>query len=319
MQQETGHSTFGEASRGLATVALLKTNFDNGHNHLGMFQPFLLDAISSLAKDDFQVDEIRDAMSSRHGLVVPSQTLRTLLRRTSKSGLVRRECGRYFRKQDFPQSDLREATAQIQSEHSRIARALRDYLAAHHQSPATDEEALALLLKFLERNHVGMVLDGPYQVQPDSAESLSDGKSRLVVRFITEIVPSNNHLATILQRMVEGFILQNTLLLKDISTANRKFKDLRVFLDTRLVLQALGYQGETSLVATSDVITMLKQAGARVEVLESTIREIKTLLQVYQERLGTSQGGIHSNLPHSLASSSSTDTHQLTWPKLLHS
>ena len=289
MQKETGRSTFGEASRGLATVALLKTNFDKGHDHLGMFQPFLLDTISGLAKDDFQVDEIRDAMFSRHGLVVPSQTLDTLLRRTSKSGLIRREYGWYFRKQGFPQSDIREATAQIESEHSSIARALRDYLAEHDQSTATDEDALALLLKFLERNHVGMVLDGPHQVQPDSAESFADSKTRLVVRFITEVVPSNNHLTAILQRMVEGFILQNALLLKDISTASRKFKDLRVFLDTRLVLQALGYQGETSLVATTDMITMLKRAGARVEVLETTIREIKTLLQVYQERLGTSQ------------------------------
>ena len=290
MHKETQHSTFREASRGLATLALLKTNFDKGHDHIGMFQPLLLDAISSLDRDDFKVEEIQGAMLSRHGLDVPSQTLRTLLKRTSKRGLFRREFGRYFRERDFPQSGIPETTAKIEYEHSLIAGKLRNYLTEHRQPTETDEDALALLLKFLERYHVGMVLDKPYQDQPDSGESPSHSKTRLVVRFIKEVVPLNNRLTAILQRMVEGFILQNALLLKDIASAGRKFKDLRVFLDTRLVLQALGYQGEASNVATTQMIAMLKRAGARVEVLEATIKETKSVLHFYQQRLGTSQG-----------------------------
>ena len=112
------HSTPEAASQGLATLALLKTNFDKGNDHIGMFQPFLLDAISSLDKDDFQAEEIKDAMLYRHGLAVPIHTLRMLLKRTCKRGLVRREYGRYFRKRDFPPSNIAEATAKINAEHS---------------------------------------------------------------------------------------------------------------------------------------------------------------------------------------------------------
>ena len=282
------------ASRGLATVALLKTNFDKGHNHISMFRPFLLDAISGLDKDDFQVKEIHGVMISRHGLDVPPQTLHTLLKPILKSGLVHREGGCYFRKHDFPPSNLPEATARIESEHSHLAAELRNYLGDHHQPLETDEAALALLLEFLERNHVGMVLDEPHQNQPDSGDptlhSKIRRKQRLVVRFIKEVVPSNDRLTTILQQMLEGFILQNALLLKDINAATRKFKNLRIFLDTRLVLQALGYQGDPSRVATTQMIAMLKRAGAQVGVFEVTIKEIKTVLYFHQEHLGTSQG-----------------------------
>ena len=278
------------ASRGLATLALLKTNFDEGHDHIDMFQPFLLDAISGLDKDDFQAEEIKNAMLSRHGLAVPSQTLRTLLKRTSRRGLVRRKYGRYFRVRDFPQSNISEATANIEADYSHLAAELSNYLASHRQPLGTDEDALALLLEFLERNHIGMVLDEPPQDQPDSGEPPSHSKTRLVVRFIKEVVPSNDRLTAILQRMLEGFILQNTLTLKDIGSTSRKFKDLCVFLDTRLVLQALGYQGEASRVATTQMIAMLKRTGARVAVFEATIKEIKSVLYFYQQHLGTSQG-----------------------------
>ena len=278
------------ASRGLATLALLKANFDEGHDHIGMFQPFLIDAISNLDKDDFKVEQIKDAMLSRHGLAVPIHTLRTLLVRTSKGGLVRREYRRYFRVHEFPPSNIPEAKAKIEAEHSHLTAELRNYLADHHQPLETDEDALALLLEFLKRNHIGMVLDESHQDQPDSGDSPSHRKTRLLVRFVKEVIPSNDRLTAILHRMLEGFILQNALVLKDIGSAKRKFKDLCVFLDTRLVLQALGYQGEASRVATTEMIAMLKRTGARVAVFEPTIKEIKSLLYFYQYRVGTSQG-----------------------------
>ena len=291
MHEQPQKSTLEAAvSRGLATLALLKTNFDEGHDHIGMFQPFIRDAISGLGKDDFQVHEIKDAIFSRHGLDVPSHTLGTLLKRTCRRGFVRREYGRYFRERNFPQSNISESIAKINAEHSHLTVALRNYLANHHQPLETDEDALALLLKFLELNHVGMVLDEPYQEQKDSGDASSRSKTRLVARFIKEVVLFNDRLTAILQRMLEGFILQNALLLKDISAASRKFKDLHVFLDTRLVLQVLGYQGEHSQVATTQMIAMLKRTGAQVEVFEATIKEIKTVLHFYQQRLGTSQG-----------------------------
>ncbi len=229
-------------------------------------------------------------MLSRHGLAVPRHTLRTLLSRTTKGGLVSRQYGRYFRRHDFPQSNIPEAKAKIDAEHSQLTSQLRNFLADHSQPVETDEDALALLLEFLERNHVGMVLDDSYQDRTDFGESRSHGKSRLLIRFVKDVVPLNDRLTSILQRMLEGFVLQNALVLNDIGSAKRKFKDLAVYLDTRLVLQALGYQGKASQVATNEMIAMLKRAGARVAVFDATIKEIRGLLSFYQQRLGTAEG-----------------------------
>src|SRR4051794_34372441 len=78
------------ASRGLATVAMLKVNFDLRRDHIGMFEPMLLDTVANLPTQDFSTDEIRSAISARHELLLPADTVRTLLGRITKRGFLRR-------------------------------------------------------------------------------------------------------------------------------------------------------------------------------------------------------------------------------------
>ena len=113
-------------SRGLATIALLKTNFDEGHDHIQMFQPFLIDVISDPPKDDFEIAEVQAALNSRHGLKVPVNTLQVLLKRATKRRLLTRQWGRYFRQPNLPQPNLAKATAKIKADHSTLAAHLSD-------------------------------------------------------------------------------------------------------------------------------------------------------------------------------------------------
>jgi hypothetical protein len=43
----------GKAPKGLATVAFLKTKLDEGVDHLGLFEPLILDALGHVATPDF--------------------------------------------------------------------------------------------------------------------------------------------------------------------------------------------------------------------------------------------------------------------------
>ena len=74
------------------------------------------------------------------------------------------------------------------------------------------------------------------------------------------------------------------------SSASRRFRDLRVFVDTRVLIQALGYQGEAARIAVGEMFATLRQTGARLAVFEGTVQEIKNLFYLYQKQLATSQG-----------------------------
>ena len=281
----------GPATRGLATLALLKVYFDRGRDHIGMFLPFVLDALASRKTDDFALKDIQSELSERHGLVVPAPALGTLLTRAVRRGYVRRDAGRYFRVAGkYKGADLLRERADVEREHTAITEAFSTFAAGRGLTFATAEEALALILGFLESNHVPLLIDADPLPRLLTHDVLSRKEASTVALFIKHALTANPTLTGYLQRMVEGLVLQNALLLKDINLANRKFADLRVFFDTGFLLAALGLMGEASALAARETIALLSATNASLFVFEKTVEEIKRILDVYRRHIGTTAG-----------------------------
>ena len=58
--------------------------------------------------------------------------------------------------------------------------------------------------------------------------------------FLRDVIAAEGESFQILGEMLEGWVLQSTLLLKDVSATTRKFKNLRVAFDSGLLFSALG-------------------------------------------------------------------------------
>src|SRR2546425_332237 len=200
--------THRRAVTGLATVALLKANFDEGSDHIAMFLPFVLDAVA----------------------------------------------------------------------------------AARSRPIASNEEALTLLLGFLADNEIAMLLDREAPVRGAQHLSLSPRDTRLVARFINDLCLPHAQLGPYLRGAIEGLVLQNALLLKDIATAPRKFIDLWVYLDTGLLLRVLGFEGPAAKIAAREGLELLRATNARLAVFEKTVDEIRRILAIYENKLGTAEG-----------------------------
>ena len=112
----------------------------------------------------------------------------------------------------------------------------------------------------------------------------------IVAAFLQKQISAGSESVEVVQEILEGFILQNALLLKDISAAARRFRNLEVFLDTGILLGALGFRGATTATATREALSLLKETGATLAVFQITIGELRGILSVYEGRLGTSKG-----------------------------
>jgi predicted transcriptional regulator len=281
-----------KAPRGLATVAMLKVNFDAGHDHIAMFEPFVLDAVGTLGRDDMTDRDIRSALKARDELTLPLNTLQTLLGRLVKSGLLRREGGRYFRtEQQIEVPDICEERAAAEGRQQKLATALREMAGKHGVAVASDEDALALILKFFDRHHVLLAFDqAPVIDEAESAKEHEDPGETVTAMFLRDTISGGGDLAEILQEMLEGYVLQNTLLLRDISTAERGFKNLHVVIDSQLLFAALGMRGAALETATVELLNLLRDTGAVTDVFEPTIREMRRILAVYEEKIRTPQG-----------------------------
>jgi len=283
------------ATRGLATVALLKVNFDAGRDHLGMFEPFVLDAWVALGGDGVSVEDVRAAVLERHQLTLPQNLVRTLLGRVQKQGYARREGGRYFKTDKQPNvADLTAARERVEERQELLAEVLCRAAAERGVAIRSTEDALALIMKFLEQYHVSLALGeaDAAEAEPTDPADEPDGSRATVVtaEFLAAAVAGGGELADVVQETLEGYVLQNALLLKDISTAARRFKNLHVVCDSLVLLGALGLRGEATETATKELLALLRATGCVLDVFEPTISEMRRILTVYEERIGTHEG-----------------------------
>jgi hypothetical protein len=286
------------ARKGLATLALIKVNFDAGQDHLEMFVPFLLDTIKARAADEFSLAEIKGELDARHGLNVPADTLRTLLTRARKRGLVSFDGGPYTRRPAaLAGLDILGSRRDIEREHAAVATRLVSHAAGHGVPLTSEEDALGLLLAFLENNHISILLDASVSEPALGGPDLTQRQTAVMALFVQEAFRAEPQLAGYLSRIVEGLVLRNALLLKDLSKARRKFVDLEVFFDTGFLFRTLGLCGEAAKTASRESLAILTAANARLAVFADTLDEMRQILLVHQRRLG-SRDGIRSLLPH---------------------
>jgi len=277
--------------RGLATVAMLKAQFDTGADHLEMFVPFVVDAIASMPTDDMTTAEVRERVYQRHSLVIPDHFLQTLLKRATKKGYARREAGRYHRVRHLlPDVNIQEDRELVEQQQLAVAQGLRQFAAEKNHPIERDEDALALILSFIAAYHVDVIVSEKILKTDVDIPSLNHKETILVADYIKNVVISSPELSRYIQTMLEGFVLQGTLLLKDIDDAKRRFDNLSVYFDTGIILRAVGLNGKSAQLSAKDTFATLRASGANLYVLEDTLEEVERVLSLYKARLGSSAG-----------------------------
>lgn len=288
MASETSRQHVKSTRRGLATIAFLKARFDEGIDYLGMFQPLVEEEIRHYEKDDIDLGGFQAAVRASTGLAVPTDILRTLLRRATRKKLLTRQGGRFLRQPGVSgDASLARRMKEIGSQHLHLAKRLRESAEARGIQFSSDDDALAALMRFLDENHIGVVLGHPIQGGP------IDGSVRLnhaVAAFVADILRSGDRLGATLEDIVKGLIVRNALILRDIPIVKRHLEGLTVFLDTGVLLQAMGYAGPAEEQATVEGIRAVRKAGAQLYAFEQTIDEVESILRVYERKLGSTAG-----------------------------
>ena len=276
------------ARRGLATVAFLKAQFDEGTDRLTMFQPIVEEAIRQYGKDDVDLIGLAQTVQKSTGILIPTEVLKTLLQRARKKNLLTRQGGRFLRIQNNEDSsDLTERMQVLEHAHMRLAKGLRQFAASQGESLDSNDDALLALIQFLDTHHIGIVLDQSIQLKTSLTHSKMD---RLLAKFITHIVENDDDLFTVVEDIVKGLIVQNALLMRDIPNTRRHLQQLTVFVDTGVLLRALGYAGPAEKQATCEGLKAIRAAGARLYAFEGTVNEVEHILKVYERNLGSTSG-----------------------------
>jgi hypothetical protein len=274
---------------GLVTIAFLKAQLDGNNDHIGIFMPLVNDAICHIKGNSFTTIEIQDQLLAIHGISMPQQVVLTLLKRATAARALRREDGRYLKiSHDIPTSNLKATKAELEAAQNRLGAALQAHAAKRGLSIASIDEAVDMLIGFLEAEQIGMLLGSG--ITPSSDIDVNNQQTRVIAEFVQIVVKDDAALSAVLQRMIEGLVLYHAAFLPDLNAATQKFKNLRVVFDSSLVRKALGYEGDAMKMLMRETLGVLKGAGVQCLVFDKTLEEIHRILKVFEQKLATTAG-----------------------------
>jgi hypothetical protein len=262
---------------------------DEGEDQLGIFLPLVLDVLDELVNKYFAASDVQEAVAVKHGVSMPLETVGTLLKRATRSGVLVREAGR-FRRTATPiprRSDVAASKAIVEAGQLRLGTAFLEFARPRGLTYPDAGKALDGILGFLEVQQVAVILGAPIDADP---RSISRAESSVVADFLGSITPSNPELTEILKGIIEGLVLYHAAFLPDLADITRRFADLTVVFDTVLVRQALGYEGTAPQAMMRETVSLLTKSGVRCVVFDKSLGEMRRLLSMYQERLATTVG-----------------------------
>jgi predicted transcriptional regulator len=203
-----------------------------------MFMPLVTDVVASMTSATFTVSDVQEQLAIRRQIAMPQNAVTTLLHRATKKGFLVREHGAYKKSaKGLTRSEIESQKGLTQAAYGRLANAFREHAAHRQLALDSYDDALKLLIQFLEEQHVGLLLGTPLTLIDRSGASKRS--IDIAAEFVQKILKDESELSSTLTGIVEALVFYRVAFLPDAST-QRKFSNLRVYFDSGLVRQALG-------------------------------------------------------------------------------
>jgi hypothetical protein len=277
------------ATQALTSLAILKANWnEDRRSYVDNFLPFLGDLMSEGNAAGYSATELQEGLLKRFGLDVPLAALNTMLTRAVRRKLGRRDQVRFFPDlKAFGAIDLTAKLAGILREQAAVVERIRTYATSEHALELSPADAETALWSFIDEHSIGLlrasIVGDP--VAP-VANSSAPEHAFVIASFIVQVHQRDPECWAYIETLVRGAMLASVLYLPQISEAEARFHKTTLFLDTPVLLSALGYHGAEAKQAATEAFTLAYTAGANLSCFDRTILEVRGVLHGFAMSIG---------------------------------
>jgi hypothetical protein len=270
-------------SSALVTVAMLSTYLSEEHrDYLELLLPFVLTLLPKEKDEQINKDNILDELNCRYGFTdFPLHVLNKLLERCKRKGYLYKNSNNYYIKTRYNSEKFNEKKNSIKKSIDMVICTLSQYLVEHSNiRKITDDNVKEYFISFLE--HYGMaVCNNVIELKKLTNQ---DYMNYHIARFILNEHELSSLVFDNILEIVKGFFVYksiyyfNTDKKKDLIS---KLKNTQVFFDTRLLINALGYNTEEDRKATIELIQLIRDSGGEVKAFLHVKDEVAGILTKY--------------------------------------
>lgn len=263
----------------LTSLAMLKIEIDNGGDYLDYLKPFVEQALFEERPDTVTDAAVVTLIREKYGLEIPARTIQLVLQKLAKAGKLTKENGLFFCQQNIKSHDMvvRKSTA---TRHiNNVIKALIAYSTSTNKAIPDEAQAVQVICNFLSEFDITCLKAYLRGTTIPAIKNHSQTDIVLVSEFVLDIQQSQPEVFSNFITLLQGHMLANALLCPDLQNAPRSFKGVTFFLDTPVLIQALGYDGSSKQNAAIELINLLRSLDARVSTFSHTLEELVNVLK----------------------------------------
>lgn len=277
----------------LISTAMISALWER-HNKdsLDLMLPFLKYAICKTTKvgKKLNIDAVMDVFKKEFGYdTIPQNVIIVMLNRLSPTPLVRKDREYILSVSlDDEYAEFEKRRILYKERRNLVGNALANYLnesILYLSEQYTTESASLALIAFFIAN--GLVFaQTPEQLSLLKKEK--DGKiNYCIARFLINEHRSKSAIFDYVTDIVKGFFVSTAISFQpeNISMPHSKLKNLRCYLDTRVILSTLGLRQVSAQKAAQELLEMLRGEQAVICCFEHTVTEIRDIIRAYKNNL----------------------------------
>jgi hypothetical protein len=267
------------------SFAIIKANADRpgATAYLDYFLPLVADALRVAPNDTATTEQVRAHLSTAFGLRVPLPVISTLLKRAAKKGYVVADRHVFTRNAEkLAEVDFQTTRQAVLRQQAELVHALVAFALQRYEVQWSNEEAERHLLAVISDRSTDVVAaslaGAPLGVAPPQ------GSGYIVYRFILECYESKQLLFGYVENIAKGSMLADALYY-GADDVRRKPKGLHVYLDTTLVIRALGLNVPAVVESAREVLQLAKAQNCELRIFDHTATEVAEVLDAVSRAL----------------------------------
>ncbi|TAK36962.1 MAG: hypothetical protein EPO21_00850 [Chloroflexota bacterium] len=263
----------------LTSLAILKVNIDQGGDYLDYLRPFILQVLVDQKPDPVTDVAVRDLIRAQFGLEIPARTVQIVLKRISRQYPLKREIGVYRITGTLPNPGVGVQKAQAERHIEAVVSGLMEFSKDSGKPLSTADEAVAALCGFLGEFSIPCLRAYLCGTAIPTVEGKEHSQIVLVSDYVLHLQRAEPNRFDSLLVVVQGHMLANALLCPDLQQAPKSYKGVTFFLDTPLLVQQLGLEGDSKKAAVDELIRLLHNLGATVATFSHSREELEGVIR----------------------------------------
>ncbi len=274
----------------LTSLAMLKVNIDQGKDYLDYLRPFIVQVLVDHRPDPVTDQGVRDHLRTQFGLEIPARAVQIVLKRLSRAHPLKREEGVYHITGALPDPGITPEKSEANRHIQAVVSGLLEFAKGGRQCIATEDEAITAICGFLSEFNIPCLRAYLRGTTIPTVEGKQQAHIVLVSDYVLHLQRSDPERFESFMILVQGHMLANALLCPDLQNAPKTYKGATFYLDTPLLVQRLGLEGEPKKRATEELIRLLGNLGAVVATFSHSREELDRVLKGAADHIDSSKG-----------------------------